>query len=535
MARIQHPDPQEHPNNDRPLTEEELVELIMAQARQLADFARDPRDGEDEITFKSFERALKPKVFAIARTAVVLFLTCAEARVRARIPTWLLSSGRWFQKTKARARDLTTWFGKVRYRRTYMLERGVEKGEGHGFYPLDLTLGLTSDRFSLDILAVVVRLATTLSFATAKTTAELFLPDVPATQVIEKATLGFGRYTNPWFEHAPAPEGDGDVLVMLFDGKGIAQITDNELKKRRRPWKDRERASSPRHRGRSKRGHQAPKKRRKKGDKSKNAKMATVVVMYTLRTVGNELHGPINPWVYASFAPKKHAFAVAWREARKRGFDPDGDDVIQIVTDGDEDLARYAKLFFPGAIHTLDVIHVVEKLWEAGRCLFVEGSDELTAWVEDQKDRLYGSRAKEVIKELRSKRRRLCRSQKNKKRRERLKEIIDYMAKRVEMMDYAEWVDRDLEIGSGAVEGAVKYIIGKRCDQGGMRWLAERSEAVVQLRCIEVNGDWERFIEFVHDKVRQQQLAEASPVRIQQNDPEALPDMLEPPGWETAA
>ena len=48
------------------------------------------------------------------------------------------------------------------------------------------------------------------------------------------------------------------------------------------------------------------------------------------------------------------------------------------------------------------------------------------------------------------------------------------------MMNYDELMDEDLELGSGAVEGAVKFIIGKRCDQGGMRWIVERNEAVIQ-------------------------------------------------------
>jgi hypothetical protein len=256
--------------------------------------------------------------------------------------------------------------------------------------------------------------------------------------------------------------------------------------------------------------------------------MATMVVMYTLRTAGSELHGPIGKWHYASFAPKKHAFAIAWREAIKRGFDPDSDDVIQIVTDGDPDLSRYAKLFFPNARHTLDIMHVIERLWGASRDLFESGSEEQHQWVEVQKDLLYRGEIKEVIRELRQRRRALCRSKKNQKRRERLKDHIDYLAKRVGMMNYAELIDEDLEIGSGAVEGAVKHIIGKRCDQGGMRWIVERNEAVVQLRCIEVNGDWERFEEYVHERLVAQQRDLVTPVRIQQKEAESLPDLVEP-------
>ena len=40
---------------------------------------------------------------------------------------------------------------------------------------------------------------------------------------------------------------------------------------------------------------------------------------------------------------------------------------------------------------------------------------------------------------------------------------------------------RDLEISSGAVEGAVNYVIAKRFDGSGMRWVKERAEHLLQL------------------------------------------------------
>lgn len=534
MVRICPPTPDEKPEEDTHPTVDELVDQLMIQARALATFARDPRDDEQEVTLVEFERSVSPRVFELGCTVVALFLAGCEERIRARTPSQLVAGKRRFAGKKPKPRTISTWFGPVRYWRSYMAEQGKRKGEGHGFFPLDHELGLTAEKFSFSLLDVVVRLATMLSFSMAKATAELFLPAVPSTEVIEKATLGFGQFAQQWFESAPPPDDDGDVLVILFDGKGTPQATEEELALRRQPWKDLPRAASPRHRGRQRRGRGKKKPRRKPDDKSKNARMATMVVMYTLRTAGSELHGPIGKWHYASFAPKKHAFAIAWREAKKRGFDPDGDDVIQIVTDGDPDLARYTKMFFPKAIHTLDVMHVIERLWKAGACLYKAGSTEQERWVEEQKDLLYAGRVTEVITALRARRRKLCRSKKNKKRREHLKEHIDYLADRIPMMNYAELMDEDLEIGTGIIEGAIKHIIGKRCDQGGMRWIVERNEAVVQLRCIEVNGDWDRFSAFVHDKIRDGQLETVTPVWIQQKEAEELPDMMEPSGWKAA-
>ena len=143
------------------------------------------------------------------------------------------------------------------------------------------------------------------------------------------------------------------------------------------------------------------------------------------------MEGPINKKVYASYAPKRHAVAVARREADKRGFKDQSGRLVQIVTDGDNDLECYVKDLFPIAIHTIDIFHVTEYLWKAGGCLYKEGSEEL-------------------------------------------------------------------------VEGAVNYVIAKRFDSGGMRWIKERAEPLLQLRCIEVNNDWDAFISYVHDKTSRQ-------------------------------
>ena len=92
-------------------------------------------------------------------------------------------------------------------------------------------------------------------------------------------------------------------------------------------------------------------------------------------------------------------------------------------------------------------------------------------------------------------------------------------------MCYAELADGDFEVGSGAVEGAVKNMVGKRCDQGGMRWICQRAEAVIQLRCIELNGDWDAFVEHVSERLQQYGVEEGRRVRIQRNEPAALPEV----------
>ena len=99
----------------------------------------------------------------------------------------------------------------------------------------------------------------------------------------------------------------------------------------------------------------------------------------------------------------------------------------------------------------------------------------------------------------------------NKGKRARLEKAIRYLETNKDRMDYKRFRDMDLELASGMVEGAIKHVIGHRFDHGGMRWIRERAEALLQLRCIEINGDWDHFIQWVHDRRRADALLGRSP------------------------
>ena len=173
-------------------------------------------------------------------------------------------------------------------------------------------------------------------------------------------------------------------------------------------------------------------------------------------------------------------------------------------------------------------MHVIEKLWTAGECIHPEGSRELKRWVERQKKRLYGGGVARIVVELR---RQLDGTPRtgpgNKGKRERLTNVLRYIEKRIDRMNYRQLLEQDLEIGSGAVEGAVKNVIGKRCDHGGMRWIKERVEALVQLRCIEINGHWDAFVATVHDRLKADAAATGTRPRLQSQSPAPLPAVLD--------
>jgi hypothetical protein len=464
------------------------------------------------LTFFAFEAQLVPRILALGRLFVQLFLCMRHERFQAAHT----DPGPGYKKHGPHSRRLGTFFGKVRYWRTYFYSKGK------GYYPLDVELGLTGDGFSMVLRSYAARVATKVSYAQTALLLTMFLRWSPAQESIEGMVLGLGRHTEAWFESVPAPEGDGEVLVIQIDSKATPTATEAELEKRRGKRAPNPHPGSQRHRGRAARQRRGSKKRRKKGDKAKNGKMATIVTMYTLKqSADGTLEGPINKKVYASYAPKRHAVAIARREANKRGFGPESGSVVQIVTDGDNDLERYIDEYFPEAEHTIDVYHVTEYVWEAGQCLYKEGSAELIEWVEEQKEALYDGRADDIVDEIDK---RLARFEPGKQSaRERLEKVRNYIAKRVDKMNYKELRERDLEISSGAVEGAVNYVIARRFDCGGMRWIKERAEHLLQLRCIEVNDDWDVFIEFVHNKTKEQAQHERKNLSLKCKTPAPLP------------
>lgn len=511
-----------------PATDRAARAEVLVRTRALIAFALG--QASEGATFEAFEKTLVAHVLALARAVVVLFLVASEARVRRGLGATVLREGRAFRTAPPQERNLLTWFGIVRYARTYLREV-VRPGEAaRGYHPLDAELGLMADRISPNVLSITTRLSTRVSYAEAHDVAGWFLPAVPSTEVIEAAVLGYGSRTPEWFEEAPMPTDDGEVLVIQLDGKGVPTATDEELRKRRGKRSRRKKAPSPRHRGRLARGRRTKKPRRAKGDKAKNAKMGTMIVMYTLRRQpgGDLLLGPINKWYYASFAPKRHAVEIARREATKRGFPPGTKRVIQIVTDGDNDLALYTAELFPNAIRTIDVIHVVEKLWDAGSSVHREGSTERDEWVEQQKAALYDGRAIDIVAELDQRLASIPRTGPgNKFRREKLTEIRNYIEKRLQHLNYKDLLRQDLEIGTGAVEGAIKNLMGRRMDHGGMRWIKERAEALLQLRCIDANGDWDAFVARVHAAMRHAAVTQGIRPRLQKRSPSPLPSVAE--------
>jgi hypothetical protein len=470
-------------------------------------------------SFLVFETALLGLLRSLGGLLIQLFLQTSHQRLDT--TTWTRDRGYRVADPSA-ARTLKTSCGSVAYVRAFLVPR---RGGGPGVHPLDVALGLTRDAYSPLVIGWFCRLATRVSFHLASRLGGMFLGAAPPVSAIEEWVLGLARPAYLYMSEGPLPEGDGDVLVIEIDGKAAPTATEEELRRRRRPRSCSKRGCRcQRHRGRAKRQRRGRKKRRTKGDKSKNGRSATLVVMYTLkRGEDGRLHGPVNKKVFGTFGTRESALDWARAQATRRGFPPEAKKTVQIVIDGEICLEQRLRRLFPEAILTLDVRHAQEKLWGVGRLFHPEGSEELSKWVEELEDLLYKGHVRTLLRKLEEALRGVSRQGPGTKaKRGALRKVIQYLEARVKLMDYGRLRKEDLVIASGVVEGAARYVVGERLDNSGMRWIEDRAEAVLLLRCIEVNGDWEDFMRW-SQRQRDQELQRGEVVQIRSKTPTQRP------------
>lgn len=485
-----------------PPSVEEIEETVRCHFEKTIEFCK---QGHEVEHFHGVEKSLGELISQLGCLFFQLFLTAFGERLDC--SKWL-DSGLYYAKKTPIARSIKTIYGGVKYWRTYLVRKGKRGG---GFYPLDTVLGITRDGFSPFVISLAAKLATRVSFPTAVILFRSFCRWSPSSESIEHLVLGVGRDASAYMEVVAPPQDDGQILIIQCDGKATPTATEKELSKRRGKRKKKNNGCNCQHcRGKTKR-KRCKRNRRKKGDKSKNGRSITLIAMYTLR-IGSDglLHGPINKKVWGSYAPRKLMFAWARRQATKRGFPPDTDKRIHIAVDGGKCLKDGLSKLFPEASFVLDIRHVEEKLWKIGRTFYEKSSKELETWVEGKRTFLYDGSASDLVSELKDLKGKLSRrARRDKHKRETLEEVIQYMESRLDMMNYKEYIEEDLPIASGVVEGAARYVVGDRMDCSGMRWIPGRAEALLYLRCIELNGEWDQFYEWVYrrwkDKLRQKQ------------------------------
>jgi hypothetical protein len=176
------------------------------------------------------------------------------------------------------------------------------------------------------------------------------------------------------------------------------------------------------------------------------------------------------------------------KEVRQR--DPQKRRTVVAIMDGEAKLRDLQEVKLSRAIGVLDIWHVTEYLWKLAYCFHPEGSNEAEAFVETYLRKLLEGDVGRVIGGIRQM---ATKRKLSKHKCEKAQQCLNYFAQRREYMKYDEYLAAGYPIGSGVVEGACRHLVKDRMEQTGMRWRIAGAQAVLSLRAIYVNDDWDVF------------------------------------------
>ena len=135
-----------------------------------------------------------------------------------------------------------------------------------------------------------------------------------------------------------------------------------------------------------------------------------------------------------------------------------------------------------GVVLVVDFYHAVEHLGKLAALRKKWTAQERGRWVTKQRRLLLGGKIDEVISAIDE----LCRGRASKA----MAKERDYFVRHREAMAYGAVRARNLPIGSGAVESAIRRVVNLRIKGPGIFWHREHAELMLMLRAFHKAGRW---------------------------------------------
>jgi hypothetical protein len=160
------------------------------------------------------------------------------------------------------------------------------------------------------------------------------------------------------------------------------------------------------------------------------------------------------------------------------------------LTDGAAALQAQMSTHLPDHTLVLDIIHASEYLWDAANALLGEGHPERTAWVRGHLADVLAGQTATVISALETA---AADPACTTTQRQAVLRTVGYYQRNLPYMRYDDYLARGWPIGTGVVEGACGHLVKDRMQQAGMRWTKAGAQAVLDLRAVRLNGDWDAY------------------------------------------
>jgi hypothetical protein len=391
-------------------------------------------------------------------------------------------------------RGLATVFGQVTVNRMAYRHRGDAN-----LYPADAVLSLPEDKYSHGLARLAATEAPRGSFGQAAEAITRATGVRIGKRQVEQLTIAAAAGVDAFYAaRRAAPAAAGVLLVMQYDGKGIVM----------RPEALREATAKAAAGARRKLAT-----RLSPGEKNGRKRMAELGCVHDCEPVprtaadiitrpgksppgtGPAKKAPVaaGKWLTASVTDDIPAvIAAGFDEAGRR--DPARQRTWIALVDGNKQQiqAIEAEAASRSAQVTIliDFIHVLEYLWKAAWSFFETGGPAAEEWVSAQATKILESKSAQVAAGIR---RRATTYGYSAREREGADTCAAYLTAKKPYLDYATALAAGWPIATGIIEGACRHIVKDRMDITGARWGLDGAEAILKLRALHSNGDFDAY------------------------------------------
>jgi hypothetical protein len=404
-------------------------------------------------------------------------------------------------------RGLITVFGPVVVSRLAYRHQGTAN-----LYPADASLNLPDERHSHGLRRLVAIESVRGSFDDARAALSRACGVGLGKRQVEQLARRAAADVDSFYNERSTPAGDdGDVMVLSADGKGIVMRPD---------------ALRPATAAAAVASATKLATRLSKGEKRNRKRMAEVGAVYEITPqprsptdiIGHhDQTEPAKPpaakhkWLTASIVDDAASvIARLFDEAERR--DPAHRRVWVALVDGNthqidriqtEAARRHIKLTV-----LCDFVHVLEYLWKAAWCFFVEADPAAETWVQDKALTILQGHATVAAAAIR---RTATNRHLDPGQRKAADACADYLLNKRRYLDYSTALANGWPIATGVIEGACRHLVKDRLDITGARWGLAGAEAILKLRALHSNGDfddyWRHHLSREHDHVHKARYA----------------------------
>ncbi len=396
---------------------------------------------------------------------------------------------------RLQGRKLETIFGAVSIERA-----GYGQGGSRSLHPLDAELNLPEKKYSLELKRRVAEESAKGSYdETLETIAKSTGAHVPKRQT-EELVMGAARDFDAFYQMRQAQpaqgEQKGSLMVLSVDGKGVVMRTEDLREQTRKAAKVRKHKMGA---------------RLSKGEKKNAKRMATVASVYTIAPFVRKPEDlvfetnsaraetprprPEQKRVWASLKKSpEEVIEEVFHEAAYR--DPKHQKPWIGLVDGNKHQIRIlrhtAKKKGIDLTLIVDVIHVIEYLWDAGRA-FHPTSSELESWVQTRLLEILRGKAGWVAGGMR---RSATLRNLAPEERKSVDVCANYLLTYAPYLKYHHYLTQGFPIATGVIEGACRHLVKDRMEVTGARWSLNGAEAILRLRALRSSHDFDEYWTF---------------------------------------